>query len=216
VHQVTPSAKLLVDAIVPELGCMPWKGNAGAQCADSARNAYPAATEAAMTSYLHSGTIDVLDLSTGLLEQSQYQQWGTDLHQAQIDIWDHVAASDWPKLTRLQSRKALAEPGGFSGSATEAADDVSTYVDVPVASGAAAVDIWTWRQTYEGQVVSLLGDGLADNPLWSDLRSEHDRGVGLITHMTPSSMPSQAQAFGRECDKAAEVFSEIFVAAGTG
>lgn len=214
--RVAPSAQLLVDAIVPELGCLPWKGTAQADCASSARSDYPAATEAAMTSYLRSGAIDRLDLSTGLLDQSTYDSWGTNRRQAQVEAWAHVARSDWPSLTTMQARKALAEAGGYSGSGAQAADDVATYVDVPVAAGARAVDIWTWRQTYDGQVVSLLDENLSSNPLWQALEAEHRRGVPLITHMTPSAMPTRPHAYAHECDRVADVFTAVFVAAGTG
>lgn len=216
VHAAAPSAKLLVDAVVPDLGCLPWRGDAQQACAATTRARHPAATEAALTSYLRTGVIDTLDLSTGLLGDATYRGWGTDVKGAQEEIWGHVAGSDWPALTRLQSRKALAEPGGYGGSTAAAAADVTTYVDAPVAAGAAAVDIWTWRQQYDGKTVGLLGPDLRPNALWVALRKRHDDGVRLITHMTPSTMPDQQGAFDEECDTAAQVFDEIFVAAGTG
>ncbi len=216
VHRVAPSVKLLVDAVVPDLGCLPWRGGAQEQCAATARAKHPAATQAALTSYLNTRVIDTLDLSTGLLDDATYHGWGTDKQHAQEEIWSHVARSAWPTLTRLQSRKALAEPGGYGGSTSAASADVATYVDAPVAAGAAAVDIWTWRQKYQGETVSLLGPDLRPNALWSALRKRHDDGVRLITHMTPSNMPAQQSAFDKECDTAAQVFDEVFVAAGTG
>ena len=216
VHRLAPSTSLLVDVIVPELGCLPWRGPDQQACAESARADYPAATEEAMTSYLRTGAIDVLDLSTGLLEDSTYRDWGLTLAEAQQDAWAHVAGSDWPGLTILQARKALAEPGGYQGSDAQAIADVGLYVDIPLAAGASAVDIWTWRQPYEGATVSLLPPDLTPNPLWRQLRDRKAAGAQLLTHMTPSLMPTSEAGFGRECDTAAEVFSGVFVAAGTG
>lgn len=216
VHKVAPATKLLVDVVVPELGCLPWVGAAEQQCAAMARKEHPAITEAAITTYLKTGAIDVLDLSTGLLDAATYQSWGLDLRKAQQQAWAHVAASGWPSLTHLQGRKALAAAGGYQGSAGQAADDVATYVDMPTGAGAGAIDIWAWRQEYQGQTVSLLAPSLTPNPLWSALEARHRDGVRLITHMSPSSMPTDATAFGHECDVAAQVFDEVFVAAGTG
>jgi hypothetical protein len=216
VHRLAPSTKLLVDAIVPELGCLPWRGADEQACAESARRDYPAATEEAMTSYLRTGAIDVLDLSTGLLDDSTYRGWGLTLAEAQQDAWAHVAGSDWPGLTTLQARKALAEPGGYQGNDAQAIADAGLYVDIPLAAGASAVDIWTWRQPYEGATVSLLPPDLAPNPLWRQLRERKAAGADLLTHMTPSEMPTNKAGFGRECDTAAEVFTGVFVAAGTG
>ena len=177
---------------------------------------YPAATAAAVESYLRAGLIDRLDLSTGLLEDSTYAKWGLTRREAQTDAWNRVRAQGWESLTILQSRKALADADGYQGSAGQAGDDAATYVDVPVGAGAKAVDIWTWRQPYQGRTVSLLAPDLSANPLWSSLVQRHRSGVQLITHMTPSTMPSDSAGYTRECDLAATAFTAIFVAAGTG
>lgn len=214
--KVAPGKQLLVDAIVPELGCLPWRGENQQSCAQRVRLKYPAATAAAMESYLRAGLIDRLDLSTGLLEDTTYAKWGLTKREAQTDAWNRVKNQGWPNLTILQARKALAEPDGYQGSAAEAGADSIDYIDVPVTAGAKAVDIWTWRQQYQGSTVSLLGADLSPNPLWTELVRQRGRGRELLSHMTPSAMPTDAAAFARECDLAAKVFSAIFVAAGTG
>jgi hypothetical protein len=38
----------------------------------------------------------------------------------------------------------------------------------------------------------------------------------LMTHMTPSMLPADSPGYEHECDLAAEVFTAVFVAAGTG
>lgn len=214
--QVAPGKQILVDAVVPELGCLPWRGGNQEGCAQRVRQKYPAATAAAIETYLRAGLIDRLDLSTSLLEDSTYAKWGLTRHEAQTDAWNRVRAQGWESLTILQSRKALAQPGGYQGSAGQAAADAATYVDVPVTAGAKAVDIWTWRQPYQGQTVSLLAPDLSANPLWTALVQRHRSGVQLITHMTPSAMPTDSAGYNRECDLAATAFTAIFVAAGTG
>lgn len=214
--RVAPGKAVLVDAVVPDLGCLPWLGGAPLACAQQARQHYPAADEAAVSSYLHAGLIDRLDLSTGLLDESTYAGWGLSRDQAQQEVWQHVLAAGWDRLTWLQSRKALAAPGGYQGDARAAAADVRTYLDLPLAHGAHAVDVWTWRQPYDGATVSLLGPGLRTNPLWTDLRARHDAGAVLFTHMTPSAMPTAPGPFARECAVAAQAFDAVFVAAGTG
>ncbi|TDU83931.1 hypothetical protein EV138_6395 [Kribbella voronezhensis] len=214
--QVAPGKQLLVDAVVPELGCLPWRGTNQQGCAQRVRLKYPAATAAALEGYLRAGLIDRLDLSTGLLEEATYAKWGLTKREAQVDVWNRVKAQGWPQLTILQARKALAEPDGYQGDTGQANDDAVTYIDVPVAAGARAVDIWTWRQQYQGNVVSLLGPGLSGNPLWTELIRRRADGRQLITHMTPSQLPADSAAFGHECDLAAAAFSAVFVAAGTG
>jgi hypothetical protein len=214
--EVAPGKKILVDAVVPELGCLPWRGANQESCAQRVRSKYPAATAVAVESYLRARLIDRLDLSTGLLEDSTYAKWGTSRQQAQSDAWNRVEAQGWGALTVLQSRKALADANGYQGSADQAASDTSIYIDVPVAAGAKAVDIWTWRQRYQGQVVSLLAPDLGGNALWTALVQHRRDGVQLLTHMTPSMMPADANGFDRECALAAEAFTAVFVAAGTG
>lgn len=214
--RVAPGKPILVDVVVPDLGCLPWRGGPGTTCAERARRDYPAADEEAVASYLRARLIDRLDLSTGLLDDSTYAGWGTTLDTAQREAWQHVLAEGWAQLTRLQSRKALAAPGGYQGGASGAAKDLRTYVDLPLVGGAHAVDVWTWRQPYDGSEVSLLADDLRPNALWTGLRSRHDAGVALFTHMTPSAMPPGPAAFDHECAVAAQAFSAVFVAAGTG
>jgi len=214
--KVAPGKEVLVDVVVPELGCLPWRDAAGRSCADKAVRKDPAASVPAITGYLRAHLIDRLDVSTGLLDESTYAGRGLTRQQAQTQAWQHLTALGWPRLTALQARKALAAANGYQGSDDDAAVDVGLYVDTPVAAGANAVDIWTWRQRYSGRTVSLLAADLAPNPLWTALGRAHRAGVRLVTHMTPSTLPSDPAAAGHELDLVASVFSTVFVAAGTG
>ncbi|MGZ4428663.1 MAG: hypothetical protein ACXVXH_11665 [Nocardioidaceae bacterium] len=216
VHKAAPGKQILIDAVIPAIGCLPWRGTAEQGCAASADAHYPAATIAAMTSYLHTGVLDRVDLSTGLLDPATYAGWGVSTEQAQQEAWARVTKWGWDRLTTLQARKALADVGGYQGDGTQAAQDARVFVATPTAAGARAVDVWTWRQPYDGSTVSLLGPGLTANPLWTDLLAQRRDGIRLFTHMTPSAMPRQADAVAAECDRAAQLFDAVFVAAGTG
>ncbi len=211
-----PGAEVVVDMVVPELGCLAWTPEGSPSCASQGRAGSPAASEAAVTGYLRAGLVDRLDLSTSLLDDSTYRSWGLSRARAQTEAWAHVRKLGWGELTTLQARKALADAGGYQGTSATARADVHTFVDIPVAAGAGAVDIWTWRQQYDGSTVSLLAPDLADNPLWDQLRRRHRAGVHLLSHITPSQLPDGAAARARECDRVAEVFDAMLVAAGTG
>ncbi|MDX6324996.1 MAG: hypothetical protein QOK15_1350 [Nocardioidaceae bacterium] len=215
--RVAPGAKVLVDAVVYELGCLDWSGDAAQEvCGNEARADYPAASVSAITHYLHAGLIDVLDLSTGLLEPADYQRWGMTRDDVQGAAWSHVRDLGWARFARLQARKALAEPGGYRESPEQTAADVRTYVTLPLLGGAAAVELWTWRQPYDNSVVSLLPDDLAVTPLWATLERLHAEGAHFFTNMTPSAMPLDPVARAHECAVVAKVFSAVLVAAGTG
>jgi hypothetical protein len=214
--RTAPHAQVLIDVVVPELGCLEWTDAGSASCASEARAKHPAATVASVDSYLRAGLVDRLDLSTSLLDEWTYRSWGLGQGQAQAMAWRHVNDMGWDHLTVLQARKALADTGGYQGSPEDATHDVHTFVDVPTESGARAVDVWTWRQAYDGHTVSLLGNDLAPNALWNAMERSKAHGAHLITHMTPSLLlPRHAQQM-HEYARVAEMFDAIFVAAGTG
>jgi hypothetical protein len=214
--RVAPGKQVLVDVVVLDLGCLPWLGPVGRACAADARRAHPAAATSAIEGYLRAGLVDRVDLSTGLLEPAQYAARGLTRDDAQREAWARVVGRGWARMVHLQARKALAAEGGYQGSAEQAGADVTTYVEVPRTAGAAAVDIWTWRQPYSGGTVSLLADGLRPNPLWTALIAARSAGAHLVTHMTPSAMPTTPAGLDAECKRAAEVFDAVFVAAGAG
>lgn len=215
IHERLPRTKVLVDMVVPELGCVAWAAQVQERddCATTAGNNSPAATIDAVDSYLALKAIDVLDLSVGMREESQYQSWGITRDSAMRTIWQEVDRRKWASLVHLQARKALAHTGPYTGGAGQAAQDLRTFVDIPVSHGAAAVDIWTWSQQYEGETFRLTDPGLKPNALTQALLARRKNGVQLWTHMTPSSME-----IGQEQDvrAALKIFTGVFVAAGTG
>ena len=214
--RTAPGKPLLVDMIVPELGCVPdqqppviWS----TICGVKVRGQYPQLTLQQVTGYLRTHTIGVLDLSTGLLPDSTYVGWGIDRDRAQQVAWAKVRQLGWPSLVRLQARKALAHPGSYDGTGDQAAADVRTWVDLPLSDGAVAVDVWTWRQMYQGGINRILNPGLQPNALWDALVARREHGARLFTHISPHSLEVSLDT---DLAKLAQVFTDVFVAAGTG
>lgn len=212
--RVAPQAQVLVDAVVPELGCLPGLDAAGAACAREVRATSPGATVHAVSSYLAAGLVDRLDLSGGLLTATAYRDRDLTLLGADRRVWRRVDALGWSTKTRLQGRKALAMEGGWTGTDATASSAGELYVDVPRQYGAHAVDIWTWRQAYDGGTYSLLAPDLRPNPLWDALLARKRAGADLFTHVTPSTLSAEALRRAHEYDLIASAFDDVFVAAG--
>ena len=222
-HERLPGRKVVVDFIVPELGCLAWSGvpdtvagpasAAGRRscgAAEVGRN--PAVALTAIDGYIGKGGLDVVDLSVGLRSDAEYADWGTTRDAAMAAAWDE-ASRRWRTKVRLQARKALAHSGPYEGTKETAEADVRTYVDIPLAHGAHAVDIWTWSQPYKGGTYTLTDPKLAPNDLTRALLERRRRGVELWTHMTPSSMQVGLE---QDVATAVTIFSGVLVASGTG
>jgi len=216
IRAAAPGTWILVDLLVPELGCAPDVPEAvvfAEACRVSARAQYPDLTVEAVDGYLRSGTVDVVNLSTGLLDPATYRSWGIDRTTAQRAAWREVANRGWDRMVELRSRRSLAHAGVYGGTRAQAEDDVRDFVDVPLESGATVVDLWTWRQSYQGELWRLMDPGLAPNPLWSALTARRQQGARLSTAFSPSSVEVAVDA---DLDVLAGVFRDVFVPAGTG
>jgi hypothetical protein len=215
-HAAAPGKLILADMVVPQLGCVPGHqaaGSSAAACASREQAAYPQLALPEVDRYLRLHAIDVLDLSTYLLSADTYKAWGTTADAAQAAAWREADTRGWPGLVRLQARKALAHPGAYRGTSAESAADLATYVDVPLAHDAHAVDIWTWNQHYEGQEYRLMNPGMQPNALWIQLERLRQSGDVLFTHFSPHSVISGVQS---DLAKIATVFTDVFLPAGTG
>lgn len=215
-HAAAPHKPLLVDMVVPQLGCLPGHQPArspAAACARREQAAYPQLALPAVTGYLHMHVINVLDLSTYLLPDSTYKAWHTTADAAQTAAWQEVVKLGWPGLVKLQSRHAFADPGPYRGTPAQAAADFHLYVGIPLAYGAHAVDIWTWKQEYEGKVYTLMNPGMRPNALWNQLEQLREVGDVFYTHFSPHSVQSGVQT---DLAKIATVFTDVFLPAGTG
>jgi hypothetical protein len=215
-HTSAPHKLILVDMVVPQLGCIPGHqpaGSAEAHCAAQAQSGYPQLALTAVDGYLRLHAIDVLDLSTGLLSDGTYTNWGTTSDFAQAAAWREVTRRGWAGMVRLQARKALAFPGKYPGTPSVAASDVHLFVDIPLAGGAVAVDIWTWHQLYGGAMYSLMDPGDRPNILWRQLEQRHRADDVLFTHMSPHSVDLSLRS---DLRMISAVFTDIFLPAGTG
>jgi len=215
-RQFAPGKPLLVDMIVPDLGCLPVQDPPllwSTECQVKADGQYPQLSVASVTSYLQAHTISVLDLSAGLLPDNTYAGWGVTRDIAEQQAWAKVNQLGWPSLVTMHSRKALAHPGAYDESVPATKADLKTWVDLPLAAGAKAVDIWTWRQKYQGAINRLLDPGLKPNALWLGLVQRHQQGDQLFTHLSPHSLEMSLDA---DLAMLAKAFSAVFIAAGTG
>jgi hypothetical protein len=213
-RRAAPGKLLLADIIAPELGCLPgyepplrW----ATICSAQMRGQYPQLALDEVDSYLKSRSLDVVNLSTGLLPDKTYAGWGIDQDTAQRNAWQEVHRRGWDQFVRLQARKALAHPGTYTETNAEAT--LATFIDIPRASGAVAVDVWTWRQLYKGQVYRLMDPGMHRNALWDGLAKRRASGAALFTHLSPQSLEVGLDA---DLGVLAAVFTDLFVAAGTG
>lgn len=213
-----PDTKILVDMIVPQLGCLAWVAEPVTEserrdCAATEGNANPAATIDAVEGYLESRALDVFNLSAGLRDTVDYSSWNTAPDEAMRAIWTEVNRRQWGLMVTLQARKAFAHSGTYHGGTAQAEQDLRTFVDIPLANGAHAVDIWTWSQPYKGTTYRLSDPGLATNPLIAGLARRRTAGAHLFTHMTPSSLVVSVET---DVSAATAIFRSVFVAAGAG
>jgi hypothetical protein len=216
IRKALPGKRVLIDMVVPELGCAPGVAAAATEsraCSDDARARWPGATLAIANAVVTSGYIDVLDLSTGLRDDTYYAGFHLDRNAAQRAAWAEVGRLGWADHVQLQARKALAQDGGYQGDDGQAAADLKTWVDIPLTSGAQAVDVWTWRQPYRGGTAMIMSRGLSANALWQGLLDRSADRSRLITHFSPSSLEV---GLSQDLDHLAQVFGSVFIAAGTG
>jgi hypothetical protein len=213
-RRTAPGKLILIDAIIPELGCLPgyqpplrW----ATVCAAQARGRYPQLALDQFDGYLRDHLVDAVDVSTDLLGDKTYSGWGVTQETAQRAAWQEVRRRGWDRQVRIQARKALAHPGVYHATDTE--QTVSTFLDIPKDQGAVAVDVWTWRQQYQGELYRLLDPGLHANPLWSALLERRARGAVLFTHLSPQSLDVGLE---EDLKVLSKVFTDLFVAAGTG
>lgn len=214
IRDQAPGKQLLVDLYVPELGCLPGSRHEGAEaCRRRSRAKNPALALPVLDRMLAERTVDVVNVSTGLQEEAVYRNWGVSRDLAQRAAWAEMRRRGWHDVVTLQSRKALAAPGGWQGPERDAQRDVTTFVDIPLQEGAGTVDIWTWRQNYRGETVQLLSPGFRPNPLWRELEARRRSGARLMTHFTPSNVE---QGVAEDLAVLATVFSDVFMAGGIG
>ncbi len=215
-HRASPRSQVLIDLVVPDLGCVPNDRAVAAwttRCIAANDAKYPALSLQRVDDLVALRALDVVDLSTGILDDSVYRTWGTDALHAQDAAWREVARRHWRRDVVLNARKALAHPGTYQGTPASADASTTLFVDTPLQQGARAVDVWTWRQQYEGSVYRLADPGLQGNALWSNLVARRSHGDLLFTHFSPSSVEDGVTA---DLDMISQAFGGVFIATGTG
>lgn len=213
-RNIAPRKLILADILVPELGCAEGvlaSIVSSSMCAQQARARYPALSLSNVDTYVRSGDLDVVDLSTDLLPETTYETWGITQAQAQRAAWRQVAILRWSTYVRVQERHALAHPDWYTGSIADVQRDARIFASIPLSEGAAGIDIWAWRQVEDGVVMRLMDPGLRPNALWRMLTGLHARGVELYTSFTPSSVD---RGIRPDMARVAEVFTGVMVAAG--
>lgn len=213
-RRIAPRKLILADILVPELGCAEGvlaSIVSSSMCAQQARARYPALSLSNVNTYVRSGDLDAIDLSTDLLPATTYESWGITQAQAQRAAWREVAILRWSSYVTVRERHALAHAGSYTGSATDAQRDAHIFASIPLSEGAAGLDVWAWQQVEDGVVMRLMDPGLRSNALWRMLTGLHDRGIEMYTSFTPSSID---QGIRPDMAKLARVFTGVMVAAG--
>jgi hypothetical protein len=213
-HRIAPQKQILVDLLVPELGCAPGILSIVATsslCAQQLHARYPALTLSSVDGYIRSGLIDVVDLSTYLFPESTYASWGITSAQAQSAAWREVNILRWPTRVTLHERHGLAHPGAYAGTWADAQHDADLYAWIPLSQGASGVDVWAWQQPEGTVMMRLMDPGLHPNALWRMLIGLRRQGVELYTSFSPTWTDRGVPQDMREL---ARVFSGVMVAAG--
>jgi hypothetical protein len=213
-RRIAPDKQIMVDLLVPELGCAPGIlsiVSTSSLCAQQLRARYPALTLTSVDGYIRSGLIDVVDLSTDLLSEATYATWGITSAQAQRAAWQEVNILHWPRRVTLHERHSLAHPGTYAGTSADAQRDADLYAWIPLSLGASGVDVWAWQQPEGAVMMRLMDPGLRPNALWRMLIGLRRQGVELYTSFSPTWTDRGVSQDMREL---ARVFSGVVVAAG--
>jgi hypothetical protein len=213
-RRIAPKKQILVDLIVPELGCAPGILSivtTSFLCEQQLRARYPPLSLSNVDGYVRSGFIDVVDLSTDLLPESTYASWGITSARAQLAAWREVNILHWSRRVTLHERHALAHPGTYSGTPADAQLDADLYARIPLSQGASGINVWAWQQPEDGVSMRLMDPGLRPNALWRMLIRLRRQGVELYTSFSPTWTDRGVQ---QDMTKLAEVFSGVVIAAG--
>lgn len=213
-RRIAPTKKILVDLLVPELGCAPGIPSiltTSLMCQQQLRARYPAISLSNVDAYVRSGLIDVVDLSTDLLAESTYASWGITSVRAQIAAWREVNILHWSRRVTIHERHALAHPRSYSGTQAETQSAANLYAWIPLSQGASGVTVWAWQQPDDGVTMRLMDPDLRPNALWRMLIGLRRQGVELYTSFSPTWTDQGVQ---QDMSKLAEVFTGVMVAAG--
>ncbi|MFD8559687.1 hypothetical protein ACFV1N_20600 [Streptosporangium canum] len=163
----------------PELGC-----GTSQPCQQALRTKYPLLTLAHVESYVLTGAVDVVNVSSGLFS-SDYKQWKIPLERALTQQWLRLRARGWDTRVHLGAREiGLAHRDATSKVSKAAAEAaVTARVDQPLRTGGVrSVVLWTHRQTWDGATWRLTDTGLNPNNVWNALIRRKALGRIAITY----------------------------------
>ncbi|WP_329430950.1 hypothetical protein OG339_48210 (plasmid) [Streptosporangium sp. NBC_01495] len=172
-----PGRQIAVDVIVPELGC----GQSQA-CVTAMRTGYPLLTLAEVETYVLTGNVDAVNLSSPLVKPfvDVYTKAGISQDRVLQQQWLALRQRNWdskvPGLYIGARDIGLAHSGTTSTLTGAVAENaVKARVDQPLKTGVRHVVLWTWRQTWNDTDWRLTnrgdGQGLKSSGVWDALRT---------------------------------------------
>ncbi|WP_084964477.1 hypothetical protein [Thermoactinospora rubra] len=205
-RQALPGRKLAVHTVLPVLGC-----GAEEACKTELTKKYPLLSPDVFDGFLSRGLVDQLGLDNGHLA-TEYAAWKIDAVKAQRNQWIEVRARSWDAFGHIAAEDAvLTAPGSSKLTAEQATQTLAERVVAPLQADAAeSVLLWTRWQDANGTVNRVLGEKLADNATWEQLRKLQAVKPRLATIYDPATPEVDAAT---DLKKLAEVFGQVYLRA---
>ncbi|MGV9303912.1 hypothetical protein [Nonomuraea sp. NPDC003727] len=206
-RDAVPGRKLALHTVVPVLGC-----GANEECKTELGKKYPLLDPDRVGAWLSKGLVDQLSLDNGHLA-TEYATWKIDGPTAQRNQWIQVRARAWDAYGTIGAEDAVfTAPGSSKLTAEQALKTITERVATPLQSDAAeTVTLWTRWQDPKGAVNRVLGDKLAANPTWEQLRRLSEVKPRLATLYNPATPEVDVAT---DLKKYAEVFGQVYLAVG--
>lgn len=206
-RQAVPGKKLAIHTVVPIFGC-----GANDACKAEMTKKYPLLDPDKIGAWLERGLVDQLALDDGHLA-TEYATWKIDAAEAQRNQWIQVRARAWDAYAQIAAEDAVfTAPGAAQLTAEQATQTITDRVATPLQADAAeTVTLWTrWQDPNGGTVNRVLGEKLADNATWEQLKKLTALKARLATIYDPAT-PEVDPA--TDLKKLSEVFGQVYVRA---
>jgi hypothetical protein len=213
--RVAPGKLIAADFYVSDAGCLPGDASRWARaCATEFRTRLPRCTLDAVDRYIRTGALDVVNYAPEVVSDEEFAGGAiADPAAGMRAAWQEARRRGWDRLVTLNGRLAPGFPGRYPHDRAHAERTLHSELDVPILMGARGVDVWTWRQHYEGKTFHLIDPGLRPNALWQALLDRRSRGARLFTHFDPTIVDRGLDA---DLEVLKTVFTDIFVMPGLG
>ncbi|GAA4093235.1 hypothetical protein [Nonomuraea soli] len=199
-----PGKKLAAHTVLPVLGC-----GGSDVCKTELTEKYPLLNPDTFGAFLSRGQIDQLGLDNGHLA-TEYTAWNIEAADAQRNQWIEVRARAWDSYGHIAAEDAvLTAPGSSQLTEDQATKAITDRVVAPLQADAAeSVVLWTRWQAGDGTVHRVLGEKLADNATWGQLRKLTAVKPRLATIYDPATPEVDAAT---DLKKLAEVFGQVYL-----